>query len=359
MYPAQLFHGGDAVNGLVAFTSTGIRFEPALKAGTEKPRAPLEMPAGEITLRFGGHNDEQVFIEPRGQQGVSIHVKDLRFASAFTRQFPGSVAVKPLRKKTHPVLILLISLLLFFVALVLLAISQKDRLVFFAAKKIPLQWEEKLGESVLESLQKEGKIEPESAVKPALDPIISRLLPVVSDSGYLFRFYISNDTNVNAFALPGGFVIVNRGLLKSADNAEEVAGVLAHELAHVTRKHSLRRIIEVLGLHAAFQLVLGDSTGLSAIFVEGSRTLLEQKYSRDFEREADDFGFKYLVSAEVDPQGMVSFFEKLKKMEGKIPDYLSLLNTHPATAERIERLEKKLKEAKEGKQFKPLPALKR
>lgn len=354
MYRAQLFHGEGTVIGQVVITSSGVRFEP--RGESDKPLPPLELSSSEIALRFGGHNDEQIFVESRHKPGLSIHIKDPAFAVAYKHAFGGVMPAKVPRKRMHPVLVLFIGLLLFGVALIVLAFSQKDRIVKFAANKIPVEWEQKLGQSALQQVGKDGKIEEATGVTP-ISPIITRLLPVVKDSGYHFKFYISSDTNINAFALPGGYVVVNKGLLTAASSSEEVAGVVAHELAHVTQKHSVRKIIEVAGLYIAFELLLGDVSGLAAIFSEGSRTLLEQKYSRDFEREADDFGLAYLVEAKVDPQGLVSFFEKLKKIEPSMPKSLSLLNTHPATEERIERLEGKIRDIKKRSEFEPLPPL--
>ena len=356
MYRVQLFHAEGAVNGQITITSTGVRFEPGPRSETEKPVQPIELPASELSLRFGGHNDEQVFLEPRSKQGVSIHVKDPAFAAAYSKAFGAFVPAKAPRRRMHPALVLLLGLLLLSLAVVLLIVSQKDRIVRFAANKIPIEWEQKMGESVLQQLQKDGGLEAETGSTP-ITPIITRLLPAVSQSGYHFKFYISSDTNINAFALPGGYVVVNKGLLKAADNSEEVAGVIAHELAHVTQKHAVRKIIEVAGLYIAFELLIGDTSGLAAVFSDGSRTLLEQKYSRNYEREADDHGLEYLVDSKIDPQGLVSFFEKLKKAEPAMPKALSLLNTHPATEERIDRLESKIHDLKKNKTFEPLPPL--
>jgi predicted Zn-dependent protease len=92
--------------------------------------------------------------------------------------------------------------------------------------------------------------------------------------------------------------------------------------------------------------LFGDTSGLAAVLADGSQLLLRQRYSRDFEREADDVAWQYLLKANIDPRGMIRFFDRLKKEEQKYPQLrgsLQLLNTHPATAERMERLEEKWK----------------
>jgi len=122
--------------------------------------------------------------------------------------------------------------------------------------------------------------------------------------------------------------------------------VLAHELAHVTRRHSFRNMIKSAGLILMVQMMFGDATGLLAFAAEGSRFLLQQKFSRDFEREADDTGWSYLREARIDPRGMITFFKKIKVIMansgvGSMENSLALLNTHPASQERIDYLNAK------------------
>ena len=191
--------------------------------------------------------------------------------------------------------------------------------------------------------------------------ITARLLPVVKDSGYEFKFHIMDDTNVNAFAIPGGHVVILTGLLEAADSGEEVAGVLAHEMAHVTRRHSLRNIVKSAGLLIILQAALGDTSGLLGLATEASRFLLQQKFSRDFEREADETGWTYLVQAQVDPRGMTRFFEKLRDLMAEsdtaaMEGALALANTHPTSQERIDRLNGKWEQTKNKTEFEKLPA---
>ena len=140
----------------------------------------------------------------------------------------------------------------------------------------------------------------------------------------------------------------------TADSPEEVLGVLAHELSHVTEQHGMRGIVQGLGLYAIVSTFFGDVSGLAAILVNNAPFLLSQKFSRDHEREADEQGFRYLEAAKLNPRGMISFFEKMRreeeKLRDKLPggealDALSFLSTHPATTERTERLEKLLEKS--------------
>ena len=262
---------------------------------------------------------------------------------AFASEFK---AVDRSRKSIpKPVTFALVFFALIFAGIVLLWM-QKDWIAEKVANRIPISWEQKFGDHVFAQFEKDGAMLTNSPWAPAVSNITSRLVAVGAKSGYEFKFHIKQDTNVNAFAIPGGHVVILTGLLEHADSAEEVAGVLAHEIAHVTRRHSLRNIIKSAGLLVLLQALFGDATGLLGMAAEASQYLLEQKFSRDYEREADDTGWSYLIEANIDPRGMTRFFEKLQKLyentgSAAMENSLALINTHPATQERIDRLAEK------------------
>jgi Zn-dependent protease with chaperone function len=331
----------------------------------ESATVQAEFPLHSVAIRCGGHSDEQVFFEDPARPGWSIYssdpallmdpvlLGDPRFQKIAQRVDRSRRAIP------FPVLAGLVLVLLFCAGLGLIWL-QKDRIVDFAADRIPVSWEEKLGEQAFAQVRAQGELLTNSAWQPHVDGIVKRLLPTVEQSGYTFQFHIMADTNVNAFAMPGGYVVILTGLLERAESAEEVAGVLAHELAHVTRRHSLRNIIKSAGLIVTIQALFGDVSGIAAIALEGSRFLMQQKFSRDFEREADDTGWSYLLAADIDPRGMTRFFEKMKQLAqemgaGAMEGSLSLLSTHPASQERIERLEAKWRDVERKDRFVPLP----
>jgi predicted Zn-dependent protease len=327
--------------GTMTVSSAGLRFE--------SPTISTTLPLSGLVVRRGGHNDEQIVFEHPEFPGWSIFTSDpgigaepaLASIPAFAREIK---AVERSRKATpKPVIFGLVFLGILLAGIVLLW-TQKDRIAEGVAERIPIAWEQKFGDRMFAQFEQDGTILTNSPWAPAVSNITSRLLPSVSKSGYDFKFHIKQDTNVNAFAMPGGHVVILTGLLEHADSAEEVAGVLAHEMAHVTRRHSLRNILKSAGLLVLVQAALGDANGLLALAADASRYLLEQKFSRDFEREADDNGWLYLVESNIDPRGMTRFFEKLKRLTATSPameNSLSLINTHPATQERIDRLAEK------------------
>jgi beta-barrel assembly-enhancing protease len=332
--------------GTLSVTPAGLRFESAAASET--------LPLIGLVIRRGGHNNEQIFFEHPEFPGWSIYSSDpalnndpaLCANPAFARLFK---AVERSRRSTPTPVIIGLALLAMLFGGVVLLWSQKDRIAEYIADRVPVSWETQFGDQLFKQFENDGTILTNSAWAGPVSEITSRLLPVVQKSGYEFKFHLKQDTNVNAFAIPGGHVIILTGLLEHAESAEEVAGVLAHEIAHVTRRHSLRNVIKSAGLLVLLQAALGDTSGLFGMAAEASRYLLEQKFSRDFEREADDTGWSYLVEANIDPRGMTRFFEKLRQLAvdsgmAAMESSLSLVNTHPASQERIDRLTAKWEE---------------
>ena len=161
-----------------------------------------------------------------------------------------------------------------------------------------------------------------------------------------FQFFIIRDESINAFALPGGYIGLNTGLILRASNESELAAVLAHEIEHVVQQHWSRMMAarkQRSGLTAAALLASmvlagsGQKAGEAGIALTSAiNTTQELSYSRDFEREADRLGIKLLASAGYRPQAMADFFEKLQKSarlsDSGAPEYM---RTHPVTTNRI------------------------
>ncbi|MEO5767257.1 MAG: M48 family metalloprotease [Polyangia bacterium] len=152
-------------------------------------------------------------------------------------------------------------------------------------------------------------------------------------------FVIDDAATVNAFATPGGYLYVYRGLLEAASNEAELAGVMAHEAGHVVARHAARSLVAQNGLQAVAALATGSNPGLLAQLTTGIATQgLLLKHSRADETEADEFGARYAAAAGYDPHAFVTFFGRLQKQEGSVPGVLTYLSDHPATSERIEHL---------------------
>lgn len=207
---------------------------------------------------------------------------------------------------------------------------------------LPPSEEEKLGEQLAKEIDAELKMHPDDEVQRYVDRLGNRLVRAARARGEVpegidFEFHvIDDDKQINAFAIPGGGIYLYSGLLKAAESEAEVAGVLAHEIAHVTERHVAERLVASYGLSALASLALGQNPSLLAQLatqVVGTGVLL--KYSRDQESEADATAIPFLVRAGYNPDGLVTFFERMAKAAGTTPGVLELLQTHPAPETRV------------------------
>ena len=180
------------------------------------------------------------------------------------------------------------------------------------------------------------------------------LLGTVPDPGVKYRFYLMEEELPNAFAVPGGHIVVTQGLLKLVERPEDIAGVIAHELAHVTQRHSLRQTVSSAGPYFLCRLFLRGNGGLMGVLAGSSQLLVCQSFSQEFEYEADDVGWGYLVAARIDPRGLAEMLRRLEeeverlKLGDSVPQAFS---SHPATAKRIRRLEEKWQKLRDKSGF--------
>ncbi len=155
-----------------------------------------------------------------------------------------------------------------------------------------------------------------------------------------WHFFVVNTDVVNAFALPGGFVYVNRGVIERADKLDELAGVVGHEIGHIVRRHSVKQMQQQQGANIGLALtcmltkVCDSQASQAAIQVGGAAVFAS--FSRQDEKEADEEGFKNVVRANISPKGMVSFFQKLLAQQTSQPSAVDAwFSDHPLTQDRI------------------------
>jgi Zn-dependent protease with chaperone function len=343
--------GGRAPAGSLTIAAGELRFDGG--------DVYVQMPISGLKIEAGGLNNEQFMFQHHSRPGWVLSTSDRlvldELAMTGDPEVQKQISGARKRKLTLSKFYIAGGVLLGLTAgTILLLFFMKSTLARAVAGRLPLAWEQQFGEAAMESVRKEMKIIKDSKWEAQLDVIRSRLLPGNTNGMYPIHIHVAESSELNAFALPGGHIVVFTGLLKAVDRPEELAGVLAHEIAHVNERHVLRKLVESLGLVLVIQALFGDTSGLLAIASQASEILLQQKFSRDFEREADDVGWRYLVTAKIDPRGMIDFFTKLKK-EAAGSTHLTLLATHPPTDERIQRLEAKWK-ALGTRSFPPLPA---
>jgi len=211
-----------------------------------------------------------------------------------------------------------------------------------AAAYVPTAAEAELGEQTLSFV--DGKLchpsKLPAARQEALKGLLARLAAGLDD-GHAYRL-LPRDCGAigaNAFALPGGPIVITDALVKLARNDDQISAVLAHEIGHVRNRHGLRLALQAAGLAALATALFGDATSITGLVTTLPVAILQNGYSRDLEAEADDYAFQRLKEVRISPKAFADILLLMEKNRARSPgseakDYLS---THPATAKRIER----------------------
>ncbi len=208
--------------------------------------------------------------------------------------------------------------------------------------------EYKIGLMIVRSLRDAGQVIEDPEINEYLQSLGMKLASNAHEGAYRFTFFAVKDTGINAFALPGGFIGVNAGLVTATRNESELAGVLAHEISHVTQRHIARsmqnagraNLASVAAILAA--ILIGATTGMPGDAVMGTVTAAQGlaaqqqiNFTRANEAEADRVGIGILAASGFNPGGMPDFFWTLQQRDGSGRNIPDLLRSHPVTSERI------------------------
>ena len=212
--------------------------------------------------------------------------------------------------------------------------------------------EKKLGKRVLVEIEKTGEIVRDQTLQGFIEKVGYSLVDQVGPTPFEFKFYVIRGLDPNAFAIPGGYVFVTTGLLVLAESQQEIAGVLSHEISHVTHRHVAQMIersktLNIASIVAMLAAVLaggaaggGAGAQAGAAMAMATAQALALKYTREMETDADQTSLQYLIKAGYDPNGIITFLNRIYKisltMMPNIPPYLL---THPAIENRISLLE--------------------
>lgn len=209
---------------------------------------------------------------------------------------------------------------------------QGDKLVGALAGLVPLSTEQQLGRLALAQVRAQGGLASDGAAQQVVAEIGQRL---TQDSRYQYRWFVKQDDSVNAFAMPGGVIVVHTGLLRQAATPGELAGVLAHEVQHVEQRHSLRQMITSLGWGALVGVTIGDISAVAAMLAHQAGAMV---FSRGMEEQADRLGLQALQRARIAPDGMLTFFQRLGEKDHDQPRLPGWLSSHPQTGERAAQI---------------------
>src|SRR5262245_15591510 len=298
-------------------------------------------PFAEIRQTQGRYTGEPVRLE-RGGAGAEVLIVDNPHFLTSVRELAGEYRRRfhdPSRRRLRPAATLAAGL-----AAVGLAAAFYlwgiPALALVATPLVPASWEARLGDEMMTHFVKTEERCSDPDRMPILEGIVARLTPDGAAEPYQLRLTVVDWPDVNAFALPGGQIVLLRGLLDRTDSPEMLAGVLAHEIQHIVRRHTTRALIQHASTGVMVAAVAGDVSGLVAFALEGARVVGALNYSRAAEEEADTEGMRMLLRAQIDPAGMIAFFDRAaRKKDAKEPEGVwRYLTTHPSNAQRITNL---------------------
>ena len=209
--------------------------------------------------------------------------------------------------------------------------------------------EAQIGSAIMRDIRNSGQVVEDPLVTEYINQIGNKIAAQTNNGDYDFTFFVIKDSRINAFALPGGYIGIHTGLLEATRSEDELAGVLAHEVAHVTQRHIARAIHassrqSILSTAIMLGAVLaGAASGSSDVMQAGMAvaqgTAMQQQinFTRSNEHEADRIGISALAGAGFDPYGMASFFNVLSRQTTRAPNERTpeFLMTHPVTSSRI------------------------
>lgn len=361
-FDAVAFHpdfGNESLAGQIVVTRWQFRFQ--------SEAAVIDIPFERLHVRVGKGSDERLYFRDRDQPALEIITDDFAILDLPEVGMIDGIALRlgdeAGRQELWRRLRIVGYVLLTCTVLAGLGQLAVSYMVRSLVANLPPKFEQDIGNAMIAEFQQEAELIEDTNRIAALAALAAPLIQSLGNTNLQFTYYLADDDDPNAFALPGGHVIVNTGLLKIADRPEEVLGVLAHEVAHVTQKHGVRKVISAAGPFLIFRVFLGgSSSGMVRVAGAASDFLIEQSFSQEYETEADNVGWSTLVAARIDPRGMTEMFRKLELAERqmKLPglEVPRSLQSHPALEARIARLDKKFSKLKSPASFHDLTTMK-
>ena len=214
-------------------------------------------------------------------------------------------------------------------------LQKLDWTAIFSVEEISSKTEQKLGELFWEILKNTEKENENPFVLSTIDSIVTKICAANNISAANINVHVLDTNSVNAFALPGRRLVLFSGLILETENQEELAGVIAHEIAHIELRHVMKKLIKEFGVSVLISMTIGRS-GSPDIIGETVRMLSSTAFDRELEREADIKAVDYLFKANIDPEPFAGFLYRLSENDRKIIRYLTWISTHPDSKTRAE-----------------------
>lgn len=204
----------------------------------------------------------------------------------------------------------------------------------------------KFGQAFAEQHAREVKFYTDPIVTNYINNLGQELVKRSKRNNIPYTFNVVDSKEINAYAVPGGFIYINLGLIHAVETESELAFVIGHEIGHIVGQHSMKRLTQIYGLEILKQIILDeDSNKLTKLVADILAAGLLFRYSRDNERESDFYGVNNVYDTGISPEGGISFFETLQKLQRRKPTALEkLISTHPIHSERITNVRNQINE---------------
>ena len=211
-------------------------------------------------------------------------------------------------------------------------LARIDFLEAFDITEFSRENERRLGDLMVETITSGHPALEGHVVRSFPTAILERLCEAGGMPDTSLELLIIDNSDVNAFALPDRRLVLHSGLIDYCRTSEELAGVMAHELAHIERRHVMKKLVKEVGLSMLGTIAGGQSGG--EILKQTAKTLSSTAFDRDAESEADSVSVRYLAAAGIDPEALASFLYRLSQEKADVPKALEWVSTHPNTADR-------------------------
>ena len=304
----------------------------------------LRLSYAELSVDVDPQNPERVLLRGAGLGAACVVVEDRRIGDQIAERAPAAFSqqwrwlqVRGRQGRRDADFRIILALVLAAAAAAATAWWGYGALLSLIVSKIPTRYESQLAELV-NGADNSAMKDPE--VVAAVDKISGRLLATVHDSPYQFHVVVIPDEKVNAYALPGGRIVVLTGLIAQTESPDELAGVLAHEIQHVLHRDGLRGLVRRLGAETVFMIIFSGGGSASEAIRRVAPGLLSLRFSRSQEAEADSGGMEMLFAAGIPGDGMSRFFKGLSGKEDGTMRAINFASDHPTSKSRYEDLER-------------------
>lgn len=223
-------------------------------------------------------------------------------------------------------------------------LSQVNWMKILKVEKITRKTEEKMGDIFLEFFTSQDREITDTVVVERVNLLVRKICESNKIDPAGIKVHILKKDQINAFAIPGRHLIIYSGLISQSDNQQELCGVIGHELAHIELDHVMKKLVREVGFNALISITTGG-TGTETI-KSAAKLLSSSAFDRALEKEADLKSVEYLSNAEINPEGLAVFLEKMAQEEGKAKQYLSWISTHPESLTRAKYIRQEAKKRK-------------